>query len=234
MILSYLKSNRNINSFYLINCLIALFGIYLLYLTYVRTGYLMFVIGLVILFLPKKFSMKQIVTIMLIVLILLSGFYFLLQNNELFYNRIFDIVNGEEKASGSGRLLFWQATWDLWLSGNFFELLFGFGYEELTEKIFQVTNYRVFAHNEFFTQLGQNGLIGVFFLIGYLVTLLKFILKRRKTPSYQLALSVFILYISLMMTQGGMWFPLDIFMVLIFVKLELEHKIRLLILNKII
>jgi len=29
-----------------------------------------------------------------------------------------------------------------------------------------------------------------------------------------------------MITQGGMWFELDVFMALVFVKLEFEYKIR--------
>lgn len=81
---------------------------------------------------------------------------------------------------------------------------------------------RVYAHNEFFTQLGQNGLLGILCFFGYLITLLKFIWNRRNRPSYRLALAVYFLYISLMLTQGGMWFELDVFMVLVYVKLEFE------------
>lgn len=225
VVLSYLKSAPKINGFFIVNSVLALFGIYLLYLTFVRTGYLMFVIGLIVLFKPEKISLKQIITIFILILLLIFGFYYLLQNNELFYNRMFDIVNGEEREAGSGRLLFWQIAWDLWLSGNYFELLFGFGLEELTDEMNRKIGLKVFAHNEFFTQLAQNGLIGVIFLIGFLITLFKFIIKRKKNPTYRLALSVFLLYTSLMLTQGGMWFPLDVFMVLVFVKLEFEYRI---------
>lgn len=233
VLLYYIKSNKGNNWFLCLNSIISLLGVYLLFLTYVRTGYLMFLIGLIILFRPTKISMKQILTILLVISILTTGLLYLLKTNQNFYNRIFDIVNGEEKDVGSGRLLFWQASFDLWKGGNYFELLFGFGFERLTNKIFQVTDYRVFAHNEFFTQLGQNGLIGVYLFLGYIVSLYKFIKKRSKSPSYKLAISVFVLYVSLMLTQGGVWFPLDIFMVFIYVKLELENKIRKVLLIEI-
>ena len=89
--------------------------------------------------------------------------------------------------------------------------------------MYQETGLPVYAHNEFFTQLGQNGLLGVVFFIGYLISLFKFIIKRSSLPSYRLAMAIFFLYSSLMMTQGGMWFELDVFMVLVFVKLEFEN-----------
>ena len=94
------------------------------------------------------------------------------------------------------------------------------------DHIYKAVGLRVFAHNEFFTQLGQNGLLGIVFFIGYLISLFKFIWKRRMYPSYRLAIAIFFLYVWLMLTQGGMWFEVDVFMVLVFVKLEFENIIR--------
>ncbi len=69
--------------------------------------------------------------------------------------------------------------------------------------------------------------LGVFFFFGYLVSLFRFIWKRKGTPSFNLAIAIFFLYVSLMLTQGGMWFELDVFMVLVFLKIHLEQKIYL-------
>jgi len=121
--------------------------------------------------------------------------------------------------------LFWKASIDLWLNGNLFEVLFGFGYEGLLDHIYKAVGLRVYAHNEFFTQLGQNGLLGVIFFLGYLISLFGFIWKRRKRPSFRLAIAIFFLYVSLMLTQGGMWFELDVFMAMVFVKLQFEQRI---------
>lgn len=225
ILLAYLKFKSSVIKYTKLNYALLVFGIYLIYLTYIRTGYAMFFIGLIILFIPNKFSVKQIVTASLAVCVLLFGFFYLLETNEGFYNRIFDIRNGQQTAAGSGRLLFWKASFDLWYNGNFFEMLFGFGFDGLVDAIYKAVGLRVYAHNEFFTQLGQNGLLGVIFFIGYLVSLFRFIWKRRKRPSYRLGMAIFFLYVSLMLTQGGMWFELDVFMVLVFVKLQFEDKI---------
>jgi hypothetical protein len=222
ILLAFLKLNTSIIKYKKLNYALLAFGVYLIYLTFIRTGYAMFFIGLVFIFIPKKISFKQILTATVAVAILIFGFVYLLETSETFYNRIFDIRNGKQTAAGSGRLLFWQASFDLWFNGNVFEIFFGFGYEGLLDKIGEVTGIRVYAHNEFFTQLGQNGLLGIVFFIGYLASLLKFIWKRRKMPSYRLSIAVYFLYVSLMLTQGGMWFELDVFMVLVFVKLEFE------------
>lgn len=225
ILMAFLKLDSSIIKYKKLNYALLAFGIYLIYLTFIRTGYAMFFIGLVFIFMPKKLSFKQIITATVAVSVLIFGFLYLLETSETFYNRIFDIRNGKQTAAGSGRLLFWQASFDLWFHGNVFEIFFGFGYEGLLDKIGEVTGIRVYAHNEFFTQLGQNGLLGVVFFIGYLVSLLRFIWKRRKMPSHRLSIAVYFLYVSLMLTQGGMWFELDVFMVLVFVKLEFENTI---------
>jgi hypothetical protein len=225
ILLAYLKFKSNVIKYTKLNYALLVFGVYLVYLTYIRTGYAMFFIGLTILFIPRKFTVKQIVTAGLAVSVLLFGFFYLLETNQDFYNRIFDIRNGRQTAAGSGRLLFWKASVDLWYNGNIFEMFFGFGYEGLLDEIYKATGLRVYAHNEFFTQLGQNGLLGVFFFIGYMVALFKFIWKRRNRSSYPLAMAIFFLYLSLMLTQGGMWFELDVLMVLVYVKLEFEQRV---------
>jgi hypothetical protein len=225
ILLAFIKLKSNIIKYKKLNYALLVFGIYLIYLTFIRTGYAMFFIGLVFIFMPKKLTLKQILGAVLAIAILVFGFVYLLETSETFYNRIFDIRNGKQTAAGSGRLLFWKASFDLWFNGSVFEIFFGFGYEGLLDKIGEVTGIRVYAHNEFFTQLGQNGLLGVFFFLGYLASLLRFIWERRKMPSYRLSIAVYFLYVSLMLTQGGMWFELDVFMVLVFVKLEFESLI---------
>lgn len=224
ILLAFLKLKSKIIKFKALNYVLLVFGIYIIYLTYIRTGYAMFVIGLICLYIPKNFTIKQMVSAAVALSILGFGFYYLLETNVTFYNRIFDIRNGQQTAAGSGRLLFWKASIDLWLNGNLFEVLFGFGYEGLLDHIYKAVGLRVYAHNEFFTQLGQNGLIGVVFFLGYLVSLFGFIWKRRKRPSFRLAIAIFFLYVSLMLTQGGMWFELDVFMAMVFVKLQFEQK----------
>lgn len=222
VLIFFIKQKSTLIRYKALNYAILAFGIYLIYATFIRTGYVMFFVGLLVIYTPKKLNVKQLLSAGLALSVLVVAFLYLLETNEVFYNRIFDIRNGKQTAAGSGRLLFWEASVDLWLNGSVFELFFGSGYEALLDKIGEVTGIRVYAHNEIFTQLGQNGLLGVVFFIGFLISLFKFIWNRRRMPSYRMALAVYFLYTSLMLTQGGMWFELDVFMVLVFVKLELE------------
>lgn len=224
ILLAFLKDSNRSGFFKWLNGSLIIFGVYLLYLTFVRTGYAMFMVGVVVLIFPRKFNVQQVIGGAFVLFLLFYGFYFLLENNEFFYNRIFDIRNGRQTEAGSGRLIFFQGTVDLWLSGNFFEMLLGFGIKGFQEGIENFTGYNVVAHNEFFNELGINGLIGVILFLIYIYSLYYYIKKRKYYPSYRIALAAFFVYFSLMMTQGGSWFPVDIFMALIFVRLHMEKK----------
>ena len=222
VIIAFIRNNKLNNSHLFFYRLIVILGVYVLYLTYVRTGYLMLLSGLVIMFFPAKFSIKQIIGSVFVLAALVTTFFYLLETNEIFYNRIFDIRNGQDSAVGSGRLMFWQAAIELWANGNYFQLLFGHGYEGVTNKMFEVTGLRIFAHSEVFTQLGQNGLFGLVFFMGFVIMLYKFIRKHKTCTSYRLAITTLTLYTSFMLTQGGVIFPFDVFMVFILVSLRKE------------
>ena len=222
--LLYFFKNYNLShlrKFYYIALI--LFGLYLNYITYVRTGYLMILIGFVIIYLPKNISTRSIVKYLFFILILFVFVYFLIENNTDFYNRIFDIRLGNQKETGSGRLIFWNTIFNLWYNGNFFNLLFGFGFDEMANAIYDQTGLRVLAHNEFFTQLAQNGLIGLVLLIFFMKSLFKFIQSRKKMSSYRISITYFFIYVSLMLTQGGFWFFPEIYLALITYKLQKEY-----------
>tara|TARA_B110000908_G_scaffold163742_1_gene210736 strand:- start:3663 stop:4859 length:1197 start_codon:yes stop_codon:yes gene_type:complete len=222
--LLYFFKNYNLShlrKFYYIALI--LFGLYLNYITYVRTGYLMILIGFVIIYLPKNISTRSIVKYLFFILILFVFVYFLIENNTDFYNRIFDIRLGNQKETGSGRLIFWNTIFNLWYNGDFFNLLFGFGFDEMANAIYDQTGLRVLAHNEFFTQLAQNGLIGLVLLIFFMKSLFKFIQSRKKMSSYRISITYFFIYVSLMLTQGGFWFFPEIYLALITYKLQKEY-----------
>ena len=227
LLIFFLKRPNNSFLFKSFNSLLVVLGVYFLFLTFVRTGYAMFAVGMVVLFMPKKIQMNQIIGGAIVISFLIFGFLYLLETNEFFYNRIFDIRNGRETAAGSGRLLFWKGTVDAWMNGNFLELLFGYGMEGFKDELQRTSGYHVVAHNEFFNQLGINGFVGIFIFFGFMLSLLKYIYKNRLLPTYRLALASFFVYFSLMMTQGGMWFPVDFFMALIFVRLYKESEMEI-------
>lgn len=129
ILMAFLKMRSSIIVYTKLNYLLLGFGVYLIYLTFIRTGYAMLFIGMLFLFIPKKLSVKQLVSAGLAVSVLVIGFFYLLETSETFYNRIFDIRNGKQTAAGSGRLIFWQAAMDLWYNGSTFEMFFGFGFD---------------------------------------------------------------------------------------------------------
>ena len=78
ILLAFIKMKSSIIRYTRLNYALLAFGIYLIYMTFIRTGYAMFFIGLVLLFLPKKLSIKQIFYTFLVVVILLFGFFYLI------------------------------------------------------------------------------------------------------------------------------------------------------------
>lgn len=221
LIILYYNSNfeiKKINRW--LNNLIVVFGIYIVYMTYVRTGYAMLLLGILVINFPNRLQIKDLFKYVFVLIILSYAIYFLLENNTDFYNRIFDIRNGRQKEAGSGRIIFWITAINLWQSGGYFQLLFGYGFENLTSAIFETTGYKVFAHNEFFTQLGQNGLIGVLLLMSFLISLLRYIYKYKNSNYFKLSLAMYFVYVSLMLTQGGFWFYPEFFLAIILFNLK--------------
>tara|TARA_R110002126_G_scaffold250935_1_gene393754 strand:- start:3 stop:929 length:927 start_codon:yes stop_codon:yes gene_type:complete len=143
ILMAFLKVNSTIITYKKLNFALLIYGISLIYLTFVRTGYLMFIVGVVFLFLPKKLNFKQVMSGLAVFLILGVGFYVLLETNETFYNRIFDIRNGKQTAAGSGRFLFWMASFELWYNGSVFEMIFGHGFHDLIMYMYQKTGLPV-------------------------------------------------------------------------------------------
>lgn len=205
-------------------CLISL-GLFLLFQTFVRTGYLMFAIGIGILFLPKKNSLGQNTKWILITSSLVLTFFYLLEIDQAFYNRIFDIRSGQDQINiGSGRLLIWEASYNIWLESNIIEKFFGVGQGQLIKGVESRIGVGVISHSEFFNQLVQNGVLGVAILLAYLISLFRFIKFKFKVHSYRLAMAMFFAYASYMAVQGGMNFFIELFMALIVVKITLESE----------
>ena len=206
-----LKDKLNFKSF---TFLLVLIGFYFQYLTLIRTGYVVLVFGLIILLIPKRFSFTKIVGF---TSLLIFGFLlieFLLSNNQAFYDRIFDVRFGNQQSTGSGRFLFWIAAIELWLNGSVFEILFGFGLENLMNATREASGLKVFSHNEFLTQLAQNGLIGFTLTVLFIYSLFKYIYKRKKSSNFMLSFAFVSSYLIIMLLQGGVWFFAEIFLCL--------------------
>lgn len=222
IILFGLKNNVYPRHFRFILISSVLLGLLQLYLTYVRTGYLLFFVGILILYLPQRITFKELRPALIVLGSVIIAFVILLQTNEAFYNRIFDIRGRQEVNPGSGRLIFWAASVDMWMQSTWVEKLFGIGMGGLKEGMKGYIGKPLVAHSEVFNLLAGNGIIGLLLFGAYLVALFQFIWAKRTLNSFRLALISFASYLSLMLIQGGVWFPVEVFLALIFVKLYRE------------
>lgn len=208
--------------FRLVAFAILLLGVYFQYLIFVRTGYAILIIGATSLFFTGKLSFRKLA---LFSILAFSGLYViqhLLISNEAFHDRIFDIRYGNQESVGSGRISFWIAAYELWVSGNIYEMLFGFGLENLLNFTYDKTGLKVFAHNEFFTQLAQNGIIGLSLVLFLFYGLFKYIYKKRNSSSFTLSFTFVTSYLILMFVQGGFWFFPELFLSLSLYKLRYD------------
>lgn len=218
IVLFFLKFEQK-KVFKLFLFLLILIGLYALLKTYVRTGFLLVFIGFYISYMSKK-PFLYYVKLFPVLLILIFGLYTYYQNSEVMQMRF------EEKTVyrtsndvtfenfGSGRLLIGYFAITNWLNGGETSILIGLGPELAKEKMKDTLGMRLFAHNGYIEILQTQGLIGIVFFILFMMFLYKYIKKYKKSKYYNLAYTLFILYLFEMLAQGG-----DIFLIYIFLGL---------------
>lgn len=201
-------------------------GVYAMYLGFARTGWVMCVIGICILFFPKDLQAKQWMRIVSLCIVLGSVFAYMMVSNKAFHDRILDInsATGKKKEMGSGRGTLIANAIELYTSGNYFELAFGYSMVGLKEYERQKIGKPLFAHNGFVTLLATDGAIGLLMEILAMLLLLRFIHRRRNCPTYRLAVSSWVMNLSFQLTQGGHIFHYDILYAMIYCLLQFEYE----------
>lgn len=206
-------------------CLLAL-AMYAMYLGFARTGWLMCLLGVVILFMPRNTSIKQWLGILSVGVVLSCGFTYLMLTNKTFHDRILDIntTTGKQKDLGSGRGEYIANAIELYLSGNIFELAFGKSMDDLKDYEYQKTGMRIYAHNGFATLLATNGAIGVLLKLMSMTLLYCFIRRRKDCVTHNAAMAFWCMNLSYQLTQGGHVFHSDLLYALTFCILQMEYK----------
>lgn len=209
------------------NMFLVLLAMYALYLSFSRTGWLMCLLGIMLLFVPDKVNRKQVLTSIFVMLLLLVGLKFMMENNLDFRNRILGInaVTNEQMDIGSGRGEYMKNAIDYWKEGNILELFIGRSKDGLLEYEYVRTRMHIGAHNGFIDILACNGILGLLFFLAFLYTLLIFIRRRKKTTIYRLSLCMWITFFSFQLTQGGNIFHMDILYALTYVIQDREYKL---------
>lgn len=208
------------------NIFLMVLGAYAMYLGFARTGWVMCVIGICILFIPKGLQVRQWAGIATISGALCVGFSFMMVTNKAFHDRILDInsATGQKKELGSGRGALIANALELYASGNCFEMACGYSMAGLKEYEKEKVGRPLFAHNGFVTLLVTDGAVGLLLELLSMFLLLRFIVSRRKCPAYRLAIASWVMNVSFQMTQGGHIFHYDLMYAMVYCLLQLEYE----------
>lgn len=199
---------------------------YAMYLGFARTGWLMCVLAVIVLFLPKNMNVRQWIGIVTIIMVLVVGFVFLFVNNAHFHDRIVgnDLQTHQKINIDSGRSQYIEIAWNRYTNGSVSELLVGVSYEEVREVILEKTGLHIGAHNGFVDMLAANGIVGLGLMLLFMFSLLGYIWRRKRALSFRLAMAMWVMYFSFQMTQGGYMFHSDLLYALIYCILEKEYR----------
>lgn len=174
----------------------------LIVMTWVRTGLLIALVGIISRYRLFTFrNTKRLLALVLLIGVMLNVWI----SDELgtaIYTRIFDINYSGERIAGSGRIIFWWNSLEVWITGSPYSFFFGQGATALSELNFMDTGYRVYAHNEYLNMLSQNGLVGLLVLVGLNISLLNSAYRKRNA----FLLTSSLAWGALNMVQGGIWF----------------------------
>lgn len=196
----------------LFNLGLVLVGLVSVFQAYVRTGWLMLLLGVVVLVLPKRITLPRVMKFGALFLVLFGGLVYFYNTNEQFKARIIGRNVYTEASSdnidigGSGRTSFWMNGIEGWSEGSMFELFLGQGYTKVVERNLEKTGLRVFSHNQFVDSLAEHGLFGLFFLVGFFVGLYVFIRRQWHSGYYRLNMALFFSAVIFAFFQNEMYF----------------------------
>ena len=219
------ESSKLENLFYI--SLIAL-GIYELILTYVRTGFTIYIAALLYLYL-RNINLKKIFLMIFTAFAIMGAGVYMYQTNDVIKMRVDDKNKyNSSGGSGSGRLLFWENAIDNWLTDDPSVIYIGLGYDYAREKMYEDVGLLIFAHNHYIQMLQQEGLIGFTFFMLYLFFVFRYIKRYKVSKYYASVNAIFIGILVEYMFQGGFFFPMVLFLsaYLVIIKKDVEETLN--------
>lgn len=190
-------------------------GVFFVYKTYVRTGYLMLVGPLLIWYLRVRSFRGFIKDIPIMVLCFggLSYFYF---GSEILQMRMADVnIHTPDNTPlllrvGSGRMSFWLFAMISWIESGPLGWFIGVGYAEALTNMQRYIGVPIFAHNGFLDALHMNGLLGLLLIVLMYSRIWKFIKLNKGNEYSDMAINVFFAIICYVVFQGGSFFLVDL------------------------
>jgi len=212
IVISLLIKPENKHTTNLFYVLLILLAFYELIETYVRTGLAIYLFALAYLFL-QNLNMKKILLIIASLSVLTGASMYILATSEVAKMRFEDrnkYVKHDEV--GSGRLTYWKSAVENWSNDEDIVIFIGLGEMYAEEKMERAVGLKIFAHNEFFQMLQQEGLIGFGLFLSCLITLFRYIKRYKASPYYRNSMAIFIGMLTMMMYQGGFYFNIVLFL----------------------
>ena len=207
------------------NVFVLAIAAYAMYLGFARTGWLMCLLAIFVLFWPKDATVRQWFGIIGISAALVSGVTYMMLTNEMFRDRIMgnNLQTHEKVNIDSGRSEYSAAALERYANGTLLEQIIGMSTQDEMDYILLKTRNRVGAHNGFVDMLARNGIVGLLLMFLMLIALFAFIRRRKQCPTYRLALALWLMNFSFQVTQGGSMFHTDLLYALTFCMLEEEY-----------
>lgn len=212
IVISLFVNSKNTNSINLFYILLILLAFYELIGTYVRTGLAIYLVALAYIFL-QNLNMKKVLFIVASISVLAAGSIYIISTSEVAQMRFEDrnkFVKNDEV--GSGRLTYWKSAVENWSNDEDIVLLIGLGEIYAEEKMERAVGLKIFAHNEFFQMLQQEGIIGFSLFLWSIIALYTFIKRHKASKYHQNSMAIFIGMITMMMFQGGFYFNIILFL----------------------
>lgn len=189
-------------------------GFTVLYYTYVRTGYLIFMIGVLVILLAKP-SRYRLLAILLFIITLLVVGVFLFAYSDVFRMRILGsniYMDGGGNSSigiGSGREIFWASTFVYFFAQNAFAQFVGLGSTVGMDLMHNSVGLRIYAHNGFIDILQFYGFIGLLIYFIFIFYIVRELIRARGTSHFSLMVAIFAAYLAQMGVQGERVFLAD-------------------------
>ena len=208
---------------------IVIVGMYALLNTFVRTGWAMLIVGILVVLMSGANLQRIILKVTPFIVIAAIGLSYLVSTNEVIQNRLFDTrVKNEknltlEERIGSGRIVIGKAALTGWLSSGMQAFVIGDGQELSLEKMKKKLGHKLFSHNGFIDVLVTNGIVGITILILMLIYIYRYIQKYKKSNFWKLSKGFFAMFLVYFALQGGINYMFIILFAIILSILQYEY-----------
>lgn len=195
-----------------------------LYKTYVRTGYLMIIVGVISIGVAN-FKVRYLVPYFIGLLTSFFLGFWVYERDSTLQNRLMDNNIYAENTMGSGRLEFIDASMEIFINSNLLENIFGLGIGKYQTEMGKIVGMEIYAHNGFVTALLRDGLIGFFLFCFISVFLIKKASECQSKLYKSLSISVVMSYLAYQLVQGNVISSImEIFLGFLFVLMFSEKK----------